>query len=140
MERRLSIHRSFHPDPQEILCVLTCLAYVAAPLVSAEDAHKELPKAEVAKEAKAVNTLDPLTGKEIIAEAGTLELTYEKKAIVVGFSSKESLAKAKAADEKLKALIAKGAKHHQIIKDGALTDPEGKKEEKHEKDDKKEKK
>ena len=80
-----------------------------------------------------------MTGKEITAEAGTLELTYEKKAIVVGFSSKDSLAKAKAADDKLKALIAKGAKHHQIIKDGALIDPEGKKEEKHDQHDKHEK-
>jgi hypothetical protein len=113
-----------------MLSSLTCFAVMAAPLVSAEDAHKELPKAEAAKDAKAVNTLDPLTGKEVVAEAGTLEMTYDKKTIVVGFSSKESLAKAKAGDEKLKALIAKGAKHHQIIKDGALTDVEAKHEKK----------
>ncbi len=116
-----------------LLASLTCAAVVAAPVFAADEPAKDHPKHEAAaKEGKAVNKLDPLTGKEVVADAGTLDLTYKKDTVTVGFSSKESLEKAKAADDKLKELIAKAAKHHQLIKDGGLVEPAGK----HDKDKK----
>ncbi len=100
------------------LCALGVVTF--AQTAQAEETH---PKAEMAKEAaKPVNHIDPLTGKEVDAKVATLELTHEKKPVIVGFSSAESLAKATAADEKTKAMIADAAVGKKLIKDGALVD------------------
>ena len=85
-----------------------------------EHAH-EHAKAEAA----AGNKIDPTTGKEVDAKAGTLELKLNKKTVVVGFSSKESYEAASKADDKTKEMIAEAVKTHKLIVDGKLV--EGKK-------------
>jgi hypothetical protein len=99
-----------------LLASATCLALLGAPAFAGDDAK---PAAE---HAKVANTIDPLSGKAVDEKVGTLELTWKKKTVVVGFSSKESLDKAKASDEKTKEQIAEAAKEHEIIQDGKLVD------------------
>jgi len=108
-----------------LLATATCLALIAAPAVTASAADAPAHAAA----GKAINKVDPLTGKEVDATVDTLELSYthkdKKKSVVVGFSSKESLAEAKKDDEKTQALIAEAADHHKQIKDGKLVELEG---------------
>jgi hypothetical protein len=117
-----------------LLATATCLSLISAPAITASAADEPAhPKAEAGKEAakagKAVNKLDPLTGKEVDASVDTLELSYthkkEKKTVVVGFSSKDSFEEAKKADEKKQELIAQAAEKHKLIKEGKLVEPEG---------------
>lgn len=118
---------------QLLLLTATLCAFGAAPLLRADDTAPV--KAEAGKDAAKtpVNHIDPLSGKEVDDKVGTLELAHEKKTVIVGFSSKESLAKATAADEKTKKLIADAAVEKKLIKDGALVDiPEHKKKHKDE--------
>ena len=114
-----------------LLATATCLALIAAPAVTASAADAP---AHAATAGKPVNKIDPLSGKDVDATVDTLELSYthkdKKKAVVVGFSSKDDLAEAKKDDEKTQALIAEAADHHKLIKDGKLVEI------KHEKKDK----
>ena len=104
-----------------LLATATLCAMGFAPLIQAEEVHP--PKTETTKEAaKAVNHIDPLSGKEVDAKVATLSLTLDKKSVIVGFSSKESLDKATASDEKTKAMIAEAAAGKKLIKEGALVD------------------
>lgn len=116
---------------RQLLLATATLAVLGSGFASLAQAEEVThPKPVVAKEAKdakevavtAVNHIDPLSGKEVDAKIGTLELTHEKKTVIVGFSSKESLDKATAADEKVKAMIADAAVGKKLIKDGALVD------------------
>ncbi len=119
-----------------LLTTAALAAFAGIPAFAAdEDGHgKDHTKTEAGKEAKAVNKVDPTTGKEVDAKVDTLELKYEKKAVIVGFSSKESLEAATKADEAGKEMIAHAAKTHKLIKDGKLVEME--KSEKHDKHDK----
>ena len=99
-----------------LLASATC-ALIGSPAFAGDDAAKP---AAAGEHAKAVNAIDPTTDKAIDAAVGTLELTWKKKTVTVGFSSKESLDKAKAADDKTKEQIAEAAKEHEYIKDGKL--------------------
>ena len=80
-------------------------------------------KGDAKADAVAVNKIDPTTGKEVDAKAGTLELMWEKKPVVVGFSSKESFEAASKADDKTKDLIAQAVKTHKMVVDGKLVEP-----------------
>jgi hypothetical protein len=111
-----------------LLVTASLLAFATVPSFAGDDTVKPKIGAEAGK---VVNTIDPLSGLPVSADAGTLELSYEhhekKHTVLVGFSSKESKAKAEAADHKLKSLIAHAANTHRIIKDGKLEKIEEKK-------------
>lgn len=113
-----------------LLASATCVALLGAPAFAGDDAAK--PAVE---HGKVANTIDPLSGKAVDEKVGTLELTWKKKAVTVGFSSKESLDKAKGSDDKTKELIAEAAKEHELIKDGKLVPSEDGEKKHHKKKD-----
>lgn len=110
-----------------LLTATAFAALVGAPAFAADEPeHKKEHEHEHAKDegvaGAAVNKIDPTTGKEVDAKAGTLELKWEKKSVIVGFSSKESNEAASKADDKTKELIAEAAKTHKLIVDGKLVE------------------
>ena len=115
-----------------LLASATCVALLGAPVFAGDDAAKP---ATTTEHTKVANTIDPLTGKAVDDKVGTLELTWKKKTVTVGFSSKESLDKAKASDDKTKEQIAEAAKEHELIKDGKLVPSEDGEKKHHKKKD-----
>ena len=107
-----------------LLTATAFAALIGAPAFAADvPVHPKEHGHEHAKaDAAAVNKIDPTTGKEVDAKAGTLELMWEKKPVVVGFSSKESFEAASKADDKTKDLIAQAVKTHKMVVDGKLVE------------------
>jgi len=116
-----------------LLTATAFAALIGAPAFAADEPVHPKEHEHAKADGAAMNKIDPTTGKEVDAKAGTLELKWDKKAVVVGFSSKESYEAASKADDKTKEMIAEAAKTHKLIVDGKLV--EGKKH-----DEKKEKK
>ena len=119
-----------------LLTATAFAALIGAPAFAADEpTHPKDHGHEHAKaDGIAANKIDPTTGKEVDAKAGTLELKWEKKTVVVGFSSKESFEAASKADDKTKEMIAEAVKTHKTIVDGKLVEgkkSENKKTEKH---------
>ena len=113
-----------------LLTVTAFAALIGAPAFAADEPVHPKEHEHAKADGAASNKIDPTTGKEVDAKAGTLELKWEKKTVVVGFSSKESFEAASKADDKSKEMIAEAVKTHKVIVDGKLV--EGKKNKKHE--------
>lgn len=105
-----------------LLTATAFAALIGAPAFAADEPVHPKEHEHAKADGVAVNKIDPTTGKEVDAKAGTLELMWEKKPVVVGFSSKESYEAASKADDKTKDLIAQAVKTHKLIVDGKLVE------------------